>query len=359
MRVSVSIFAILFLLSVFVHLGSAVGNSWTSGRLMPTARYNVGVAVVNGKIFAIGGHRTSLGIVGINEEYDPITDSWTMKNSIPTPRESFGIAVWQNKIYVFGGLAQSGMTDATQVYDPSTDSWATNKASLPTKRIYFSANVVGDKIYLIGGQTSPSNQILDVNEVYDPAADSWTPKSRLPTPISAYASAAVDGKIYILGGQQASGAADLNQVYDTATDTWNNKTVMPNSVEFAAAGATSGTNATKMIYVFGGTSSSNMIVDYCMGYDPKNDTWTLGTSMPTSRSNLAVGVLDDRLYAIGGISSYALGTNELYTPNGYVPEFPSFLAVPLFMTVTALVAIVCRKRFPKWSRNLNKEATLV
>lgn len=170
-RVYISVFSILFLLGVFVHLGGAVGDSWTSGVLMPTARYNVGVAVVNGKLFAIGGHRTSLGIVGINEEYDPINDSWTTKNSIPTPRESFGIAVWQNRIYVFGGLAQSGMTDATQVYDPSTDSWATNKASLPTKRIYFSANVVGDKIYLIGGQTSPSNQILDVNEVYDPATD--------------------------------------------------------------------------------------------------------------------------------------------------------------------------------------------
>ena len=82
-----------------------------------------------------------------------------------------------------------------------------------------------------------------------------------------------------------------------------------------------------------------------MVYDPQNDTWTMGTAMPTGRSHLAVAVLDDRLFAIGGIASYALGTNEQYTPIGYIPEFPSVLALPLFMTVTLLITAVCRKRF--------------
>ena len=353
--VVVSVFVVLFLSSAFIQLARATENTWTTDVLMPTARYDLGVATVNGKIFAIGGHKPNVGVLGINQEYDPVTAAWTTKNSMPTSRESFGIAVWQGKIYIFGGLAQSGMTASTQVYDPATDSWTT-KASSPTKRVYFSANVVNDKIYLIGGQTSPSNLLIDRNEVYDPVTDSWITKTPLPIPVSGYASAIVDGKIYVLGGHGESGTTDLNQVYDPAADAWSNKTRMPNGVEFAAAGATSGVNATKMMYVFGGTSSSDLPTDHTMVYNPGNDTWITGEPMPTSRSHLAVGVLDERLFAIGGIASYALGTNEEYTPIGYIPEFPSFLALPLFVTAALLVSRVGKRRFSAWLKNPKKSS---
>jgi len=167
----------------------------------------------------------------------------------------------------------------------------------------------------------------------------------LVTPVFEHASATVDDKTYILGGNRDSGTTDLNPVYDTSTDTWNNMARMPNNVEYAAAGATIGTNATQMIYVFGGTSPSNLTTNNNMVYDPQNDTWTMGTAMPTGRSHLAVAVLDDKLFAIGGIASYTLGTNEQYTPISYIPEFPSILALPLFMTMTLLMTAVYRKRF--------------
>ncbi|MGB9853462.1 MAG: kelch repeat-containing protein [Candidatus Bathyarchaeales archaeon] len=43
---------------------------------MPTPRSWVGVAIVNGKIYAIGGSYDSHGEV---EEYDPATNTWTKK----------------------------------------------------------------------------------------------------------------------------------------------------------------------------------------------------------------------------------------------------------------------------------------
>jgi len=53
-------------------------NTWVSKAPMQVARSGVGVAVVNGKIYAIGGS-TEKGLVGTNEEYDPATDTWTYK----------------------------------------------------------------------------------------------------------------------------------------------------------------------------------------------------------------------------------------------------------------------------------------
>ena len=62
-------------------------NSWVPKAPMQQARANLGVATVNGKIYAIGGialkyqdnsRRESVD-VATNEEYDPATDTWTFK----------------------------------------------------------------------------------------------------------------------------------------------------------------------------------------------------------------------------------------------------------------------------------------
>ena len=75
----------------------ATEGSWTTLEPMSNSRHWLGAAVVDGKIYAIGGG------TGANEMYDPETDTWTTKASMPTRRYNFGIAVYQDKIYVFGG----------------------------------------------------------------------------------------------------------------------------------------------------------------------------------------------------------------------------------------------------------------
>jgi len=64
------------------------------------------------------------------------------------------------------------------------------------------------------------------------------------------------------------------------------------------------------------------------GYDPKTDSWTVCTSIPTERVDASVAVVSDELYVIGGytiekgVSSFfpstsASAVNEEYTPFGY------------------------------------------
>jgi parallel beta-helix repeat protein len=294
----------------------AAENSWTIKASMPAPRSGLGVAVVYGRIYAIGGWG-SIGDLNTTLEYDPATNTWATKKPMPTARRNFGIAVFQNKIYVIGG--QVGAQDPTGVneaYDPLTDTWET-KTSMPTPRKYLSANTVNGKIYMIGGcQYVPISDNLDVNEVYDPATDSWTTKTPIPTGVEGYASAVVNNKIYIFGG--AVGIT-LNQIYDPETGTWSYGASLPTGVDFAAAGATTGVAAPKRIYVIGGKQNLDP-VNLNQIYNPETDTWNTGNSIPTPRFSLGVAVVNDVLYATGGVLGWLepmTAVNEQYTPFGY------------------------------------------
>jgi ribosomal protein S8 len=323
--------ALLFLTAPFFitikQVSAVTQNSWTSRMSMPTARTDLGTAVVKGKIFAIGGGNHD-GNLSTNEMYDPVKDTWTTKASMPTSRSSFGIAVYQNKIYCIGGSTSEGVTEVNEVYDPETDTWET-KTSMPTARSGLEANVVGGKIYLIGGSTGGSRGTVNLNEVYDPANDSWSTAQRLPTAVQGYSSAVVDDKIFVIGGYNYKlSYVDSTQIYDPAGDTWINGVPIPLSSGVYAAAATTGVFAPKRIYVIGGgqliPGNRNFI------YDTQADAWSLGTNMPTARNSLSVAVVDDMLYAIGGDRGgyfTILSANEQYTPFGYGTVSPEVAVV--------------------------------
>jgi N-acetylneuraminic acid mutarotase len=338
---------------------SAAGDSWTTEAPMQQARSALSVAVVNGKIYAIGGSTLqgsppyTGGIVGTNEEYDPATDTWVFKTPMPTPRTGFGIAVYNNKIYCIGGEVtykndnKPPLTNVNEVYDPATNTWET-KEPMPTPRYGMRANIVNGKIYLIGGydpDISIDSGASTHNEVYDPATDTWSTKTPIPHPTSNYASAVYGDKIYIIGGYIGVGGSrpnpeglhfELNQVYDTVTDNWTYGAPLTECYGNVAGGMTSGVMAPQRIYVLGTmrTSVGDDPADFFVrAYDPVGDNWTVCARIPTDRWGFGVGVLDDTLYVIGGETAYPkydinyysgtpptiteYATNERYIPIGY------------------------------------------
>ncbi|HLN89076.1 MAG TPA: kelch repeat-containing protein, partial [Candidatus Binatia bacterium] len=301
-------------------------SSWSTMTPMPTARGEFGVAVVAGKIYAIGGLNGNNQLVGATEEYNPQTNDWTSKMPMPTPRSGFAIAVYQNKIYVIGGTVVDGYVGNNEVFDPVSNSWET-KTSMPTPRTDLSANVVEDKIYLIGGKkysnTSPFSMDTTVNEVYDPTNDSWTTKTPITTAVHGYASTVANGKIYVLGGSldtsslQNSRVTGANQVYDPQTDNWTLAANLLDSDTFGAAAATVGYMAPVRIYCIGGYSDG-AFTSQVQAYNSENNSWSLADSMPTQRAYLGVAVVNDVLYAIGGFDGKNwLDANEGYEPVGY------------------------------------------
>ncbi len=290
-------------------------SSWTTMTPMPTARGGFGVAVVSGKIYAIGGLNGNNEPVSVTEEYNPQTNDWTSKMPMPTPRSGFAIAVYQNKIYVIGGTVGNGFVGNNEVYDPVSNTWET-KASMPTPRADLCANIVNDKIYLIGGKkyssTPPFYNETNINEVYDPVNDTWSTKTPIPTPVQGYASAVVNNKIYVMGGSLESLSLETtlitgaNQVYDPQTGNWSLAANLPNVDSYGAAAATEGFLAPARIYCIGGYSAG-AFSSQVQAYNLENNSWSIVDSMPTPRAYLGVAVVSDVLYAIGGFD----GTNWL------------------------------------------------
>jgi len=320
----------------------ATEDSWKTMAEMPTARSDLGVVAVNGKIYAIGGRNGNVSLKA-NEEYDPATNTWTTKTPMPTARSGFAIAVYQGKIYVMGGrtgigdlVGQQLVTGANEVYDPVTDTWET-KTSLPTPRQDLGAQTVNGKIYTLSGVYHENLFLLvrfDVTEVYDPANDSWTTKASIPTHVWGYASTVVDNKIYVIGGwnwtSYGASPAKSNQVYDPETDTWSYRAASQVGLSRSAAGRTTGDMAPKRIYVLGGMDQYH-ISDLTQVYNPETNAWSFGKTMPNPRYGLGVAVLNDTFYAIGGNirsndTDTAVAINERYTPRGFLPPYPYILS---------------------------------
>jgi N-acetylneuraminic acid mutarotase len=332
-RVALTIIISVLLFSAVAGTSSvhAAGDFWVSKAPMHEARTGVGVAVVNGKIYAIGGANQE-GFRATNEEYDPAINTWTFKAPMPTPRSAFGVAFSHNKIYCIGGYIPGGATGVNEAYDPATDTWET-KAPMPTPRLNLQGNVVNGKIYLIGGNPNGT-----LNEVYDPATDSWTTKAPMPTGASGYASAVVDNKICVIGGNS-------NQIYDTENDSWNLGAPTPLPAVLASAGATTGVFAPERIYVFGADADLpfwqlTTRKFTAQSYDPKTDTWTVCASVPTGRFDANVAVVNDKLYLIGGFtiefSTGRFNPNPIYTYSSASQEYTPFG----YGTVPPAVAVV-------------------
>jgi N-acetylneuraminic acid mutarotase len=319
-------------------------NTWASKAPMTMARAYLGVAVVDGKIYAIGGDEGSeIGncmtgtsmtylVVNATEEYNSASDMWVSKAPMPTSRALFGTAVYLGKIYCIGGY--NGATvyygpeswdwkteyydvGANEVYDPASDTWQT-RASLPTPRFSAATNIVNGKIYVIGGHTMTDLYgNFNLNEVYDPATDTWATKTPAPYNVSSPASAVVDGKIYVLGEEPNAYWQKIILIYDPATDSWSIGDVAPVS-HAATAAATTGVKAPKRIYFFDENRTDV--------YDPATGTWTTGATAPTTNRLIAkAAVLDDVVYLIGGRTGQwgymtfmdPCTLNEQYTPISY------------------------------------------
>jgi N-acetylneuraminic acid mutarotase len=322
-------------------------NSWVTKADMPQAVTGCRAAVYDGKIFVIGN--------SANYMYNPATDTWIAKTPMPTPRMFFAIDVVQDAIYVIGGRdPNSTYYSLNEVYYPSNDSWATKK-SMPIAASDLNANSIGQKIYVIWNEE---------NLVYDVLNDSWTNGTSMPHPVSAYASSIFQNNIYFFGGSLGRPLyCNYTQIYNPTINTWTLGAPIPTKSQdeqenvAISAVSTSGSLSLRRIYVLGGWSVEDVLSGSNLNrvYNPENDSWTFGAIMPTGRVGVALAVVNDAIFAIGGNAIYISSTsaNEQYFPFGYgtpdptptatpsrtpsVPEFPS-LTIPLLLILMLATA---------------------
>jgi N-acetylneuraminic acid mutarotase len=273
---------------------------------MPTKRTEVAAAALNGKIYVVGGfEKPSFGnvmnfaITPSVEVYDPATDQWTAKSPMPTGLHHVGIGVVGGRLYVIGGYSKSGLSvwnpaATVYAYDPATDSW-TERASMPTARGALSMTEHDGKLYAIGGYDRKANNAQV--EVYDPLHNVWTTAAPMPTPRDHLAAATIAGKIYAIGGRtdgDYSRNLAVTERYDPAIDRWTRVGDLPTARSGITAAVVEG-----KIYVMGGEGATGTFNEN-EAYDPVRDVWQRMAPMPTARHGLGSAVVQGRIYVISG-----------------------------------------------------------
>src|SRR5829696_6626139 len=281
-------------------------STWiTTGEKLNIPRSEITAAVLNGKIYVIGG----LNAVGKNiasvEVYELGTGKWSNTTIAPLPeqRDHAAAAAYNGKLYVVGGYdSMRNPSNKLFIYDLATNKWQEGKP-MPTARGALTAAFINGTLYAIGGNsTSP----LNTNEAYDPQNNTWIQKAPMPTARHHHASAVVDGKLYVFGGRQLDNSTksfiitlDKNEMYVSQKNTWITLEPMPSK----RGGLTAANSSDGQIYVIGGElpPGSNETIRMFYNnekYDPKTNKWTSDPPMPTARHGLAAERVGDKIYVI-------------------------------------------------------------
>jgi N-acetylneuraminic acid mutarotase len=257
-------------------------------------------AGIEAKLYVAGGQISCCDsdFVATLEVYDPETDTWTTKTPMGQARGAGGSAVIDGKLYVVGGRIPGIDVATLEMYDPATNTWTT-KTPMPTPRRWPGVEAIGGLLYVAGGtQQGPGPGALSALEVYDPVNNTWTTKASLPAPRATMASGVIDRKLYLAGGLNAAEEIVATLlVYDSDTNTWAEKTPM-----HAARAYPGGAVLDGQLYVISGIADNESPFLSTMElYDPATDGWRAGAPIPTGRNSLGeVGVIDGRLYVAGG-----------------------------------------------------------
>lgn len=175
------------------------------------------LAYLNGKLHYIGGTTPEIQTEDLPDHFvfdlqayqaNPNTE-WldiTATAPLPNPRQHSGIAVVDDKIYYVGGqhFHNNDLVpqDDVHQYDPATNTW-TQMADMPALRNHMSNTIVvhEGKIIVIGGQfthETPRDEVYS----FDPTTNTWTQLTSLPRAQFSAIGGIINGELYFGTGDK-------------------------------------------------------------------------------------------------------------------------------------------------------------
>ena len=236
-------------------------NQWVVNVIpqMTHKRSGVGVAVLHGLLFAIGGYLDGKTSTDAVECYNPRTRTWSLVASMHTARMNLGVSAipdlrdsdtgaTYNFVFAVGGYSGKVILGSVERYDMMTDTWH-EVCHMNTPRRNVGVGVIGPYLYAVGGSNRDDGSRSNLNsmERYDPISDSWTEMPPMNRSRGAASIAALNNCLYAVGG------------YDSGQ--WLNEVER---------------------------------------FDPGIGQWTLVAPLNHCRTGIAVTALNGEVYAIGG-----------------------------------------------------------
>lgn len=247
------------------------------------------------EVYLIGGEtypgRTTVNTV---EVFNPRKNSWRSLASMGQGRRGVGVGVVDGVLYAVGGSDGIHALRMVECFNQDSNSWR-RVADLNEPRSSVAVAVMEDVLYAVGGYDGITSCLCSV-EQYSPQTDQWSYVQSMSTPRSMTTVGVLNDQLYVIGGYDGSSDLSSCEVYDPASNSWRDITSMHSNRCMAGVGVLKG-----RLFVAGGCDYANSLCTV-ESYDPQTNSWTMAAEMSEARSGVGVAVVQDKLYALGGYS---------------------------------------------------------
>jgi N-acetylneuraminic acid mutarotase len=229
----------------FVQRYSIPHRTWYSVASLPLALNHPNSAVIDGRIYVIGGlspdAEGTWRAVRNCYVYDPDSDTWEALPDIPDGRQTGAAAVGIRgaTIYLSGGLSSILTTPGgaentigiVSSFDIVSSKWEI-LPDLPIPRDHAGSALIDNTIFVLGGRAFGHNNVVNTVFSLDLSCQelNWaTNRATMPTARGGVASAVVDNKVIVFGGEgnpatglgvTGTGVFDQVEAYDPKKDRW-------------------------------------------------------------------------------------------------------------------------------------------
>jgi N-acetylneuraminic acid mutarotase len=305
--------------------------TWTTRTPSPQARSEVGVAALNDRVYVVGGGVESASgepkfASDLVTSYDPRTGRWASHAPLPRELSHVGVASLNGKLYAFGGFTNVVHIDPQSVafeFDARRDRW-TRLPDLPARLGSVGVAAVDGKLHVIGGRDSRRVETIPgvpfelgfgtvrSHFVYDPARRTWSTAPQLPVEARDHAGIAVLGhRIHVIGGRVEDVDQNLarHDVFDTRTRRWSQAASLPTPRSAGAAVVLGG----RIVYAGGECrpGSETDTFDDVTVYTPQTNRWSTVAPMPLGgRHGVGAGQVGDRAYFVAGAPTCGGGSSD-------------------------------------------------
>eukprot|EP00466_Bigelowiella_natans_P020357 jgi/Bigna1/144257/aug1.85_g18965 len=279
-------------------------KGWTKLPDMNTERYALGVAVGNGKLFAVGGYGGGYLASG---EYLDLKDvdagwkkGWTKIPDMNTKRRGVGVAVGDGKLFAVGGNDGSNRLKNGEYLDLNNmDAGWKKIPDMNTERSNLGVAVGDGKLFAVGGwdgsNTLRNGEYLDLDDM----KAGWTKIPEMNTERRYLGVAVGDGKLFAVGGEDDDWNTLRNGEYLDLKNMKAGWTKIPDmNAKRRHLGVAVGDGK---LFAVGGWDGSNTLGngEYLDLNDMKAG-WTKIPDMRSIRWGLKVAIGDGKLFAVGG-----------------------------------------------------------
>jgi len=196
-----------------------VAATWRRLPDLPQPRHHLMAAVLEGRLFALGGYAES-GFDAIDTVWELVDGTWQDRVPLPEPVGAGAAVALDGHIYVVGGTPDGGL----HRYDPVGEAWE-SLASPLQRREHVAAVGFESQLWLLAGRWQGA--FPTTTELYDVASDSWAPGPSLNEARSGFGATVISDAIWVAGGEVFDPDTSLASVETLREGRWTRGDDLP------------------------------------------------------------------------------------------------------------------------------------